>query len=398
MATVAAPVHGFGKVRLGMDEGYEGELIGGVPWGQGQASFSDGSTYVGGWKDGSFDGVGRLHASAMTSQKPASRPSAGSSLYRGEFRGGDEDGLGVLVEQGATYKGQFSGGFKGGCGVETRMGGREMYLGQFRGGRRHGLALSRRGRGCLMVERWEDGKRVQEGAEVAKDFVGGIAEATAKVAEAAFVALSMLADKKAQDAPEALPAFVQRSSKSALPGPTVAQIAGEAVDRRLNKAESQVSSLKKRLAEAAVEAEELAAAARRAEKLADERKVRNAELSKQGEKLKQDLAACRASLKDAEVKVEAVIESQQELVTELLYKQAEHHRQRLEVRVASAHQSTIQRPSIHHAHTHFNQHPTKICIAQNLELSATCVIFEVGVDERAHSKSRKIEHSQPEFR
>lgn len=348
MVSVAAPVHGFGKVRLSMDEGYEGEFVGGVPWGQGQASFSDGSTYVGGWKDGSFEGVGRLHATAPAGQQPASRPSAGMSLYRGEFRGGNEEGLGVLVEQGATYKGQFSGGFKGGCGVETRMGGREMYLGQFQGGRRHGLALSRRGRGCLIVERWEDGKRVQEGAEVAKDYVGGIAEATAKVAEAAFLALGMLAERKAQDAPESLPTFVSSSRKNALPGPTVAQVAGEAVERRLSKAESEASSLKKRLAEAAAEAEELAVAARKAEKLAEERKVRNVELSKVSEKLKGELAACRASLREADIKVEAIVESQQELVTELLHKQAEHHMQRLEVRVAH---SYIHLPTLPYTHT-----------------------------------------------
>lgn len=329
-ATMAAPEHSFGKVKLGMDEEYEGELVGGVPWGQGRAAFADGSAFVGGWRDGAFDGVGRLHTSAPALQKPASR--SGGSLYRGEFRRGAEDGLGVLQEQGVTFKGQFKAGLKGGWGLESRMDGRDVYMGQFHGGRRHGLALMRRGRGVLLVERWEHGAKVKEGAEVASEFVGGMAEAAAAVAEAAFVALASLADRKAAEAPEVLPAFFSR--KKSLPRPTVAQVAGEAAGRRLSRAEAEVQALRKKLGKALDEMEELAGAARKAEKACESRGREIEELKQRHEKCKGDLASCKVQLRDADFKVEAIMESQQELVTELLHKQTSLHQQRLDVTLA----------------------------------------------------------------
>lgn len=170
---------------------YDGEMAGDLPNGVGKAKYADGTEYVGTWVNGLFHGSGKLQIPSKQS---------GEMQYEGEFLVGKEHGLGVLVLKGLgmRYQGEFKDGERNGCGVEARLDGRETYLGQFKNGLKHGFGVIRRPtmrEGQVVVEKWEEGARVGMEGDVAREFVGGLAEAAAFVAETALKAIAAQAEE-----------------------------------------------------------------------------------------------------------------------------------------------------------------------------------------------------------
>jgi len=78
------------------DGRYLGEIVTGVPNGQGTYTFPDGKKYVGKWKDGKYNGEGIF-----------TRPSG--TKYVGEFKDGEKNGQGILT---SPYGFKFEGEWK----------------------------------------------------------------------------------------------------------------------------------------------------------------------------------------------------------------------------------------------------------------------------------------------
>ena len=78
------------------DGRYLGEIVTGVPNGQGTYTFPDGKKYVGKWKDGKYNGEGIF-----------TRPSG--TKYVGEFKDGGKNGQGILT---SPYGFKFEGEWK----------------------------------------------------------------------------------------------------------------------------------------------------------------------------------------------------------------------------------------------------------------------------------------------
>jgi len=98
---------------------YEGEIVNGVPNGQGTMTCCDGIKYVGGYKDGEKNGQG-------TETFPD------GSEYVGGYKNGYEHGQGTLtIPDGGKYEGEWKGGKKNGQGTWTYFNG-DKYVGEFK--------------------------------------------------------------------------------------------------------------------------------------------------------------------------------------------------------------------------------------------------------------------------
>jgi len=104
---------------------YEGEIVNGVPNGQGTMTCCDGVKYVGGYKDGEKNGQGT-----------ETFPDGGK--YVGEFRDGKRHGQGTFTwSDGQKDVGEFKDGLQNGQGTETYPNG-QKYVGEFKDGKYHG--------------------------------------------------------------------------------------------------------------------------------------------------------------------------------------------------------------------------------------------------------------------
>jgi hypothetical protein len=90
----------------GIDGTYTGELIRGIPYGQGTWTDVDGNQYVGGWKEGLSHGQGTY-------------TSVDGYRYVGDWKDEKAHGQGTRVEDGCTYIGEFKDNNANGQGAET---------------------------------------------------------------------------------------------------------------------------------------------------------------------------------------------------------------------------------------------------------------------------------------
>jgi hypothetical protein len=118
-----------------------------APEHQGNVRFSDGSKYVGEFKDGQPNGSGTL-------------TDPGGNKYVGEFVNGHSNGRGTATwPDGGTYVGQFRDDLPSGQGTLTRPDGRQ-YVGQFRDGKMDGQGKMTYPDGKVEEGLWKDGKFV----------------------------------------------------------------------------------------------------------------------------------------------------------------------------------------------------------------------------------------------
>ncbi len=118
-----------------------------APERQGTVRLSNGSEYVGGFKDGQLNGLGTL-----------TDPSG--SKYVGAFVNGHANGRGTATwTDGGTYAGEFRDDLPFGQGTLTWSDGRR-YVGQFRGGKMDGQGKMTYPGGKMEEGTWKDGKFV----------------------------------------------------------------------------------------------------------------------------------------------------------------------------------------------------------------------------------------------
>ena len=91
----------------GTEGTYTGELIRGIPYGQGAWADADGNQYVGGWKAGLSHGQGTYTWSD------------GETEYVGQWKDDKAHGQGTMVGGGCTYVGEFKDNMSNGQGVTT---------------------------------------------------------------------------------------------------------------------------------------------------------------------------------------------------------------------------------------------------------------------------------------
>ena len=103
---------------------YTGELVDGIPNGQGLCTSPDGSKYVGEWRDGTPDGYGNMILPDGTN-------------YIGTFRNWFYHGHGTLTYDGYKYVGEWKDDEQHGYGVETHDG--DSYWGEWRESWKHGF-------------------------------------------------------------------------------------------------------------------------------------------------------------------------------------------------------------------------------------------------------------------
>jgi hypothetical protein len=101
---------------------YEGEIVNGVPNGQGNMTCCDGVKYVGGYKDGERNGRGTIN-------------SPDGKKYVGEWKDGNPHGQGTLtLKNGKKYVGEYKDGKRNGQGTMTfPFGGK--YVGEWKNGK-----------------------------------------------------------------------------------------------------------------------------------------------------------------------------------------------------------------------------------------------------------------------
>ena len=113
---------GYGTKRFD-DCTYTGDMVRGVPHGEGTCVWDNGITYTGGWDNGQMSGYGEI-----------SKP------------------------DGYSYKGQWKDGQYSGTGTLVYSGGKESYTGEFRSGLRHGKGTHVYSNGDTYTGDWVDGK------------------------------------------------------------------------------------------------------------------------------------------------------------------------------------------------------------------------------------------------
>jgi len=104
---------------------YEGEFKDGLPNGQGTGTLPDGGTFVGGFKDG------RPHGQGTETQSNGTK-------YVGEFKDGGKNGQGTITQSdGTKYEGEWKNDLPNGWGKWTYPDGMK-YEGGIKDGKRHG--------------------------------------------------------------------------------------------------------------------------------------------------------------------------------------------------------------------------------------------------------------------
>jgi hypothetical protein len=153
----------FGTLTFSDGSKYVGEFKDGLLHGQGTLEFPDGEKYVGEFKDGKQHGQGTY-----------TFPSG--SKYVGEFKDGQLRGLGTFTfSDGYKYVGEFKDGERDGQGASTSANG-EKYVGEFKDGQRHGQGTLTSANGAKYVGEFKDGLLHGQGTLTFPDgekYVGG---------------------------------------------------------------------------------------------------------------------------------------------------------------------------------------------------------------------------------
>jgi hypothetical protein len=97
----------------------------GIPNGQGDGTFSDGTNYVGSWVNGKITGKGKMNF-------------PNGAIYEGEFLNGFPNGQGkIIYPSGNVYDGEWIEGKKNGEGTQTFSNG-DIYIGKHVNNKREG--------------------------------------------------------------------------------------------------------------------------------------------------------------------------------------------------------------------------------------------------------------------
>ena len=150
---VARINNAFNKHGEGVKGGYEGERNHrGQPEGHGTARAPSGNVYIGQWKAGKMDGVGRYIF-------------ADGDVYEGDYVAGQKFGRGTYAfANGDLYVGEFKDGVEEGHGCIRYPNG-DGYNGEWVGGRMHGHGTYLLRNGGAGISRYEQGVPVGRGAE-----------------------------------------------------------------------------------------------------------------------------------------------------------------------------------------------------------------------------------------
>ena len=129
---------------------YVGEWKDGKCNGQGTLTYSDGTEYVGEWKDGKCNGQGTLTYSDGTE-------------YVGEFKDDDYNGQGTITySNGAKYVGEWKDGDFNGQGTMTYSNG-SKYVGEWKDGGKNGQGTYTFSDGAKYVGEWKYGSKNGQG-------------------------------------------------------------------------------------------------------------------------------------------------------------------------------------------------------------------------------------------
>ncbi len=128
-------------VTIEFDDGtYTGEVLDGVPHGQGKAVYHSGTTYEGQWADGLPHGQGRAKCYEEKGMLSSGPWYDYAGTFEGEFENGDFK-HGKWSERNANYEGDFVDGLYDGYGVKEWNCGVHYYKGQWKEGLYHGTGI-----------------------------------------------------------------------------------------------------------------------------------------------------------------------------------------------------------------------------------------------------------------
>jgi hypothetical protein len=139
---------------------YSGEVLDGIPNGEGTWISPDGQQYVGQWQDGLWHGEGTHSA-------------ADGSVNAGEYENGYRNGQSTWTHpDGRNYVGEFREDQMHGEGVHTFSNG-DRYAGAFEIGKQHGQGMYTFSDGSVVAGDWQDGKPWQaKYADVSEQEIG----------------------------------------------------------------------------------------------------------------------------------------------------------------------------------------------------------------------------------
>lgn len=169
---------GFGKKYY--DNGYyEGDLVVGVPNGEGTYYWDSGAVYQGDWVNGKREGTGTMTYDDGTVYKGKwkndQRNGKGKitftngNVYDGQWKDDKYHGTGTFTwANGTVYKGDWSKGERTGEGTMTWPSG-DKYVGEFKNGNRHGKGTYYYPDGSVYEGDWVDGDRTGKGTLTWKD-------------------------------------------------------------------------------------------------------------------------------------------------------------------------------------------------------------------------------------
>ncbi len=104
---------------------YEGEMLDGIPNGQGTMKYADGTVYEGNWIDGKREGTGSYGGAD---------PSGVEFIYSGDWENDERNGQGTETwVNGESYTGNWADGMKNGKGTTTYANG-DVYEGEYKNG------------------------------------------------------------------------------------------------------------------------------------------------------------------------------------------------------------------------------------------------------------------------
>ena len=149
-AIAADQLTGYGTKEF--DNGtYTGDMVSGVPHGQGTYTWNSGNTYTGQWKNGKQDGYGEMYTARN------------GQLYKGEFVNGQRSGQGTCTySNGDVYTGQWKSGNPSGYGEMTYANG-DVYKGNFLAGTIRGQGTMVWADGSTYTGNWKSGKQDGQG-------------------------------------------------------------------------------------------------------------------------------------------------------------------------------------------------------------------------------------------
>ncbi len=128
-------------VTIEFDDGtYTGEVLDGVPHGQGKAVYHSGTTYEGQWADGLPHGQGKVKCYEEKGMLSSGPWYDYVGTFEGEFENGDFK-HGKWSERNASYEGDFVDGLYDGYGVKKWNCGVHYYKGQWKEGIYHGTGI-----------------------------------------------------------------------------------------------------------------------------------------------------------------------------------------------------------------------------------------------------------------